>query len=598
MTTKASTASKNGKATTTVKNEVKKKLTQQAIRLQVQELPIGRIIPDAMQPRKSFNEDALKQLSESIEEHGVLQPITVRKSGKDYIIVMGERRYRASKLAKKKTIPGIVREYDNNDVLEIQIIENLQRQDVEPTEEAEAVAFLSEKYAPIEISKRLGRTENFVRQRLKLAGLIEGFKFFVRNGDMTISLGVGVALFEPGEQQMMLETMGEDFNAHQINQMIKNQTYDLENAPFNVSDEKLITKAGACTTCLFNAANQGNLFGDGKMVCTKSACYETKKNKSFLNLIEKSKKENVLLIPEIRKYWATDDNNQLIISQLEKKGLKVYLLDDVEIIEEPIEPTIEAIKTEYQHYDYSEDELKAELEESVDNYKEELEVYNSAKENGFVKGIMFHPKTYVHKAVFVKLIEDSKTENSTYSEPLANRKMAECSPEEQIVKINERETRKRHIEHNREFEDIVQMIRETDYIEKKKALSVDEMVAFSLTLFENNVDYVGRQKHFLKLLCNTSKKTDVETVENFKKNFKKETFYKLIRYILTKQVHFGESNHVNNLTNISFYNAMQGYYKTKIANIEKEYVEERNKREVRLKERIGNLEAKIQELND
>ena len=142
------------------------------------------------------------------------------------------------------------------------------------------------------------------------------------------------------------------------------------------------------------------------------------------------------------------------------------------------------------------------------------------------------------------------------------------------------------------------MIREIDYIEKNKTLSVDEMVAFSLTLYENNVDYVGRQKHFSKLLGNTSQKTDVETVENFKKNFKKETFYKLIRYILAKQVHFGESNHVNNLTNISFYNAMQGYYKTKIANIEKEYVEERSKREVRLKECIEKLENKIQELSD
>ena len=102
-----------------------------------------------------------------------------------------------------------------------------------------------------------------------------------------------------------------------------------------------------------------------------------------------------------------------------------------------------------------------------------------------------------------------------------------------------------------------------------------KLVAFSLTLFENNVDYVGRQKHFSKLLDNTSKMTDVETVEHFKKSFKKEVFYKLIRYILTKQVHFGESNHVNNLTNISFYKAMQGYYKTKIDNIEKEYAEER-----------------------
>lgn len=313
MTTKASATRKNGKANATVRKEVKEKLTHKAIELKVQNLDIGKIIPDPMQPRKTFIETSLKELSESIKKHGVLQPITVRKSGNEHIIVMGERRYRASKLANIETIPCIIRKYENNDILEIQIIENLQRQDVEPTEEADAIAYLSEKYSAMEIAKRLGRSENFTRQRLKLAGLIEGFKYFVRDGKMTISLGVGVALFEPEEQQMMLETMGEDFNAHQINRMIKEQTYDLEKAPFDVQDKKLIVKAGACSECPFNAANQGNLFGDGKMVCTKSACYETKKSKSFLNLIEKSKKENIFLIPEIQKYWADDENNQLII---------------------------------------------------------------------------------------------------------------------------------------------------------------------------------------------------------------------------------------------------------------------------------------------
>jgi len=413
---------------------------------------------------------------------------------------------------------------------------------------------------------------------------------------MTISLGAGVALFEPEEQQMLLETMGEDFSAHQINRMIKDQTYDLEKAPFEVADKKLVLKAGSCVECPFNAANQGNLFGDGKMVCTKSACYETKKSKSFFNLIEKSKQENILLIPEIRQYWADEENNQLIISQLEKNGLKVYLLDDVEIIENPIKPTIEDIKKEYQHYDYSEDEFKAELDEALQQYEEELEKYNSAKENEFVKGIVFHPETYRHKEVFIKIVEQSKNESTTYSAPLANRKMADCTPEEQIIKINEREIRKKQIENNKQFEEVVEMIRDTKYIDTKKTLSVDEMVAFSLTLYENNVDYVGRQRFFSNLLGNTSKMTDEEIVENFKKKFKKEIFHKLIRYILTKQVHFGESNHVNNLTNISFYNAMQGYYKSKIDGIEKEYAEKRNKREERLKERITVLEKQIQGL--
>ena len=595
MTTKASTTKKRSRTKSTAKKEVNGKKSSV---LQIQNLPLGNIKPDPKQPRKTFDEKQLQQLSDSIKEFGVLQPITVRKSGKGFIIVMGERRFRASKMANKQTIPCIVRNYENNAILEVQIIENLQRQDVEPTEEAEAIAYLSEKYAPTEIAKRLGRTDNFIRQRLKLAGLIEGFKHFVRNGEMTISLGVGVALFAPEEQQMMLETMGEDFNTHQINRMIKDQTYDLEKASFDVADKKLVPKAGSCIECPFNAANQGNLFGEGKMVCTKSACFETKKSKSFLNLIEKSKKENILLIPEIRQYWADDENNQLIISQLEKNGLKVYLLDDVEIIEEPIKPTIEAIKIEYQHYDYSEDELKAELKEAIENYEKELKNYNSATDNGFVNGIVFHPETYQNKEVFVKVIEKSKDEVTDYSAPLANRKMADCTPEEQIIKINEREIRKKQIENNKQFEEVVQMIRETKYIETKKTLSTDEMVAFSISLFENNVDYMSQQKYFSKFLGDTSKMTKVEMVENFKKKFKKEIFHKLIRYMLTKQVHFGESNHVNNLTNISFYSAMQGYYKSKIAGIEKEYAEKRDKREARLKERITVLEKQIQELND
>ena len=299
MTTKASTTRKRRITTTTAKKELNGKKVPA---LQIENIPIGKIKPDPKQPRKTFDDKQLQQLSDSIKEFGVLQPITVRKSGKDFIIVMGERRFRASKIANKKTIPSIVRTYENDEVLEVQIIENLQRKDVEPTEEAEAIAYLSDKYQPSEISKRLGRTDNFIRQRLKLAGLIDGFKHFVRNGEMTISLGVSVALFTPEEQKMMLETMGETFNAHQINRMIKDQSYDLEKASFDVADKTLVPKAGSCVECPFNAANQGNLFGEGKMVCTKSACFETKKSKSFLNLIEKTKKENILLFPEIRRY--------------------------------------------------------------------------------------------------------------------------------------------------------------------------------------------------------------------------------------------------------------------------------------------------------
>ncbi|MEZ7496984.1 ParB/RepB/Spo0J family partition protein [Leeuwenhoekiella aequorea] len=137
MTTKASTTEKRSRTKSTAKKEVNgKKLSV----LQIQNLPLDNIKTDPEQPRRTFSKDALQQLSESIEEHCVLQSITVIQLNDHYVIVMGERRYLASKLAGKKTIPCIVRTYENNDVLEVQIIENLQRQDVVITEEAEAIA--------------------------------------------------------------------------------------------------------------------------------------------------------------------------------------------------------------------------------------------------------------------------------------------------------------------------------------------------------------------------------------------------------------------------------------------------------------------------
>ena len=103
MTTKASTTKKRSRTKVAAKKEVNGKKSKA---LQIQNLPLGKIKPDLEQPRKTFNEDALKQLSESIKKHGVLQPITVRQLNGHYIIVMGERRYRASKLAGKRPYPA------------------------------------------------------------------------------------------------------------------------------------------------------------------------------------------------------------------------------------------------------------------------------------------------------------------------------------------------------------------------------------------------------------------------------------------------------------------------------------------------------------
>ncbi len=564
---------------------------------QIQMLEIGLVSPDPTQPRKTFDAQSLNHLAQSIAEHGVLQPITVRKSDEGYIIVMGERRFRASKLAGLTTIPAMVRDYVDNEVLEVQIVENLQRKDVEPTEEAEAIQFLLDRYEPGEIAKRLGRSENYIRQRIKLAGLIEGFKAFVRNGEMTISLGLAVALFEPDEQQMMLDSLDGDFQGHRIKRMIDSRTYDLTQACFDVTDKSLVTKVGACTMCPFNAANQGNLFGEGKMVCSRTSCFENKKTKTFMQHLKRVKKEGLKLVPNISKYWVDEERNQWVMAQMEKVGLEVHLTNELDILKQPIAPTLESIKEEHRHYEYTEVQLTEFLDKALESFTEEKEAWDNAMDQGFEKGILLETDTFLTQAIFVRVREETN-DGSSGAKSLEKRKMSECTPEEQIIKINSRELRKKQIENNNQFKEVVDMIRETDYINRKKPLSTDEMVAISISLFENNLGCHDQREHFEDFLGDDCQLSREELVAKFKKDFKKETLHKLLRFLLTRQVHLGESNHTNDLTNQSFYVAMKAFYQEKISVIEETYAESRQKREARIKERVSVLERQAKANED
>lgn len=107
------------------------------------EIPLSDLRPNPYQPRKSFDETSLQELANSIEQSGVFQPIIVRKSAvKGYELIAGERRFRASKLAGKETIPAIIREFDEEAMMQIAVLENLQREDLNPLEEAEAYEML------------------------------------------------------------------------------------------------------------------------------------------------------------------------------------------------------------------------------------------------------------------------------------------------------------------------------------------------------------------------------------------------------------------------------------------------------------------------
>ncbi|MFN2483818.1 MAG: ParB/RepB/Spo0J family partition protein [Candidatus Limnocylindria bacterium] len=137
----------------------------------LREIPVDRILPNPAQPRLSYEEDGLSDLAGSIREHGVLQPVLVRATGSEFELVAGERRWRAARLAGVKTIPAIVTELDERAALEVSIIENLQREDLSPLDEAAMYRRMTVDlgYSVRALAQRIGKDKGYVENRLRLA---------------------------------------------------------------------------------------------------------------------------------------------------------------------------------------------------------------------------------------------------------------------------------------------------------------------------------------------------------------------------------------------------------------------------------------------
>ncbi len=145
-------------------------IESRATHAQIREVPTNRILPNPAQPRLSYEEDSLVELADSIREHGVLQPILVRPVGSQFELIAGERRWRASRMAQRESIPAIVVEFDDETALEVSIIENLQREDVSPLEEAAMFRKMTDLgYSVRQLAQKIGKDKGYVENRIRLA---------------------------------------------------------------------------------------------------------------------------------------------------------------------------------------------------------------------------------------------------------------------------------------------------------------------------------------------------------------------------------------------------------------------------------------------
>ena len=172
----------------------------------VRDVPISDIDPSQSQPRKAFDAETLEQLAESIRQKGLLQPILVVKEGLRYRIIAGERRYRACRLAGLQSIPCLIRDFDESEQLEAALIENIQRENLNPIEEAQAIQSLMDHfdYTQEEAARRLGKSRPAIANQLRLLSLPEAIRKMVVSGDLSAGHARVLAGISPESRQLEL----------------------------------------------------------------------------------------------------------------------------------------------------------------------------------------------------------------------------------------------------------------------------------------------------------------------------------------------------------------------------------------------------------
>ncbi len=188
-------------------------------------LRINEIEPNRDQPRKTFDDKALSELADSIAQHGVIQPLLVRPIQDGYQLVAGERRWRAARLAGLTEVPVVIKELSDSETMEIALIENLQREDLNPIEEAEGLQLLIDTYGLTqdECAKRVGKSRPAITNSLRLLNLPEKLSELVRDG--MISSGHARALLPLGNEDKMLEIANEiiskDLSVREVERLVK-----------------------------------------------------------------------------------------------------------------------------------------------------------------------------------------------------------------------------------------------------------------------------------------------------------------------------------------------------------------------------------------
>ena len=230
-----------------ITNQPTKETKVQSKQSGVTELDINKIYPNPNQPRKHFDEEALQELANSIKLHGIIQPIVVNKEDDDkYMIIAGERRWRASRIAGLNVVPVVIKNYTEKQVKEVSLIENLQREDLNPIEAARAIKQLMEEYNFTQeaVADRIGKSRSNITNTLRLLTLYPEVVKMVEDGRLSAGHARALVVIEDTNQQIKLARQSADgkMSVRDLEKAVKNVLNPPKKVATKVSEQSLELK--------------------------------------------------------------------------------------------------------------------------------------------------------------------------------------------------------------------------------------------------------------------------------------------------------------------------------------------------------------------
>lgn len=289
-------------------------------------IPIACVVPSKTNPRKTFVEKGLESLAASIKAQGIGQPILARPlpTTADAIehveIVAGERRYRAAKMAGLEEIPAIVKVMTDAEAMEFQLVENIQREDVNPIEEAEGFERLMQEhgYTADQLAKKIGKSKSHVYSRLKLVALCADARQVVFEHELPPSIALLAARMPVASTQLqfirdVVNNYGDDepMSYRKAAQHARDRyMLDLDRARFPIMDAKLLPSAGSCSACPKRTGNQPDVYNDiSTNVCTDPECFASKGKALDDRTLAAARKRNIPVYEgeEARQFFEDSD---------------------------------------------------------------------------------------------------------------------------------------------------------------------------------------------------------------------------------------------------------------------------------------------------